>query len=218
MKRIFATLILSLASLIACVAEEKAPEVAAPPAKATISPKVTIKTNLGSFVVELNPEKAPITVENFLSYVGKKHYDGTVFHRVIGTFMIQGGGFALEQDQLIEKPSGKGIKNEANNGLKNDKGTIAMARTADPNSATAQFFVNVVDNAMLNAPEPDGHGYAVFGKVVEGMEVVEKIKAVATGMRPLTMIHPGTGDKITQPSRDVPTENVVIESVSKVAP
>lgn len=218
MKRTFATLILSLATLLPAFAEEKTAEkVPTVPAKeAPAAPKVTFKTNLGSFVVELNQEKAPVTVANFLSYVDKKHYDGTVFHRVIGTFMIQGGGFTVTEGNLTEKATGKGIKNEANNGLKNDKGTIAMARTADPNSATAQFFVNVVDNAMLNAPNPDGHGYAVFGKVVEGMEVVDKIKAVATGTRPLTMIHPVTGDKITQPSPDVPTENVVIESITKV--
>lgn len=219
MKRNFATLILSLATLLPCFAEEKNAEKlpTVPTKEAAAAPKVTVKTNLGSFVVELHQEKAPVTVENFLSYVDKKHYDGTVFHRVIGTFMIQGGGFTVKEGNLTEKATGKGIKNEANNGLKNDKGTIAMARTGDPNSATAQFFVNVVDNAMLNAPNPDGHGYAVFGKVVEGMEVVDKIKAVATGTRPLTMIHPGTGEKITQPSPDVPTENVVIESITKVA-
>jgi len=218
MKRTFATLILSLATLLPTFAEEKTAEKlpTVPTKEAPAAPKVTFKTNLGSFVVELNQEKAPVTVANFLSYVDKKHYDGTVFHRVIGTFMIQGGGFMVTEGNLTEKATGKGIKNEANNGLKNDKGTIAMARTADPNSATAQFFVNVVDNAMLNAPNPDGHGYAVFGKVVEGMEVVDKIKAVATGTRPLTMIHPVTGDKITQPSPDVPTENVVIESITKV--
>lgn len=207
MKRTLASLLLSLFALVSCSAEEKA----AAPAP---SPKVTVKTNLGSFVVELNQEKAPTTVANFLSYVEKKHYNGTVFHRVIGTFMIQGGGFAAEKGKLVEKATGAGILNEAKNGLKNDKGTIAMARTGDPNSATAQFFVNVADNAMLNAPNPDGFGYAVFGKVVEGMDVVDKIKAVPTSTQPLTMIHPRSGEKITSESEDVPNENVVIESIT----
>jgi peptidyl-prolyl cis-trans isomerase A (cyclophilin A) len=217
MKRTFATLLLSLAALLPSHAEEKpAPAPAPAPAAVEKAPKVTVKTNKGSFVIELNQEKAPITVANFLSYVDKKHYDGTVFHRVIGNFMIQGGGFKVEDGKLMEQPTGKGIQNEAKNGLTNDRGTIAMARTGDPNSATAQFFVNVVDNAMLNAPNPDGHGYAVFGKVVEGMDVVDKIKAVVTGQKPLTMIHPVTGDKITQNAPDVPTENVVIESITKL--
>jgi peptidyl-prolyl cis-trans isomerase A (cyclophilin A) len=150
------------------------PAVAAP-AK---SPKVRMKTTKGDIVIELNAEKAPVTVENFLGYVKKKHYDGTVFHRVIDGFMIQGGGFTQEGQILTEKATGKGIVNEGQNGLKNDRGTIAMARTSDPNSATAQFFINVVDNAFLNYPS--NGGYAVFGKVVEGMDVVDKIKAVKT--------------------------------------
>ncbi|MFM2221590.1 MAG: hypothetical protein RLZZ553_1338 [Verrucomicrobiota bacterium] len=216
MKRTISTLFFAVAACFSMNAEDK-PVVSPAPAPAVTTPQVTVKTNLGSFVVELNQEKAPITVANFLSYVDKKHYDGTVFHRVIGNFMIQGGGFEVKEGNLVEKATGKGIENEAKNGLKNDRGTIAMARTGDPNSATAQFFVNVVDNAMLNAPSPDGHGYAVFGKVVQGMEVVDKIKAVNTAMRPLTMIHPVTKDKITQPAGDVPTENVVIESITKVA-
>lgn len=216
MKRTISTLFFAVAACFSLNAEDK-PVVPPAPTAAVTAPQVTVKTNLGSFVVELNQEKAPITVANFLSYVDKKHYDGTVFHRVIGNFMIQGGGFEVKEGNLVEKATGKGIENEAKNGLKNDRGTIAMARTGDPNSATAQFFVNVVDNAMLNAPSPDGHGYAVFGKVVQGMEVVDKIKAVNTAMRPLTMIHPVTKDKITQPAGDVPTENVVIESITKVA-
>lgn len=215
MKQTIATFLLSIAALASGFAEEKAAPAA--PAAAEKAPKVTVKTNLGSFVVELNQEKAPITVENFLSYVGKKHYDGTVFHRVIGNFMIQGGGFTVEEGKLIEKTTGKGIQNEAKNGLTNDRGTIAMARTGDPNSATAQFFVNVVDNAMLNAPNPDGHGYAVFGKVVEGMDVVDKIKAVPTDMGQLTMIHKASGEKVTQPVPDVPRDKVIIESITRVA-
>ena len=222
MKQRLATLIISAMTLFSCnskeTAQDKPTESKAPAAAETAeaAPKISIKTNHGSIVVELNKEKAPATVANFLSYVEKKHFDNTVFHRVIGNFMIQGGGFTAEKGSLVEKATGKGIANEAKNGLKNDRGTIAMARTGDPNSATAQFFINTVDNAMLNAPSPDGHGYAVFGKVVEGMDVVDKIKAVPTGMTPLTMIHPTTGEKITQPSPDVPTANVVIESITLV--
>ena len=155
-----------------------APETKTEPAAAKASTKVRLKTSQGDIVLELNAEKAPVTVENFLSYVKKKQYDGTVFHRVINGFMIQGGGFTQEGEKLTEKPTGKGIVNESKNGLKNDRGTIAMARTSDPNSATAQFFINVKDNAGLNYPS--GGGYAVFGKVVEGMDVVDKIKAVKT--------------------------------------
>ncbi len=135
---------------------------------------------MGDIVVQLDPAKAPKTVENFLMYVKDKHYDGTIFHRVIDGFMIQGGGFTADMQQ---KPTQPPIPLEANNGLKNDKYTVAMARTAKPNSATAQFFNNVADNAMLNAPQPAGYGYAVFGKVVRGTDVVDKIRAVATGNR-----------------------------------
>ncbi len=220
MKRRIAILILASFASFACSKEEtknptetKTPETATTPAGPE---RVKIKTNKGDFVIELNREKAPITVANFLEYVNKKHYDGTVFHRVMNGFMIQGGGFALDAGALVEKPTGKGIKNEAKNGLKNDVGTVAMARTGDPNSATAQFFVNVVSNDNLNSPQPDGHGYAVFGKVIEGMDVIEKIKVTPTGMKALTMINPANGEKITQPSSDVPNENIVIESATLV--
>lgn len=145
---------------------------------AQTAPKVKLTTSMGDIVVQLDPAKAPKTVENFLAYVNDKHYDGTVFHRVMDGFMIQGGGFTADMQQKPTKPP---IALEANNGLKNDTYTIAMARTGNPNSATSQFFINVKDNAMLNAPQPDGHGYAVFGKVVEGAAVVDKIKAVAVG-------------------------------------
>ena len=148
------------------------------PAQAQDAPKVKLATSMGDIVVQLDAAKAPKTVENFLAYVNSKHYDGTIFHRVIDGFMIQGGGFTPDMQQ---KPTKAPIPLEANNGLKNDTYTIAMARTGDPNSATSQFFINVKDNGMLNAPNPDGHGYAVFGKVVEGTAVVDKIKAVATG-------------------------------------
>lgn len=140
--------------------------------------KVRLTTSMGDIVLELNAAKAPKTVENFLQYVGDKHYDGTVFHRVMSDFMIQGGGFTPD---LQQKPTKAPIPLEAGNGLKNDRGAVAMARTNNPNSATSQFFINTVDNPNLNAPKPDGYGYAVFGKVVSGMDVVDKIRAVAVG-------------------------------------
>jgi cyclophilin family peptidyl-prolyl cis-trans isomerase len=143
-------------------------------------PVVEVSTNFGTFEITLDPGKAPKSVENFLAYVDGKHYDGTIFHRVIPTFMIQGGGY----DQNLEKkPVRAPIQNEADNGLKNTRGTVAMARTGDPHSATAQFFVNVVDNSFLDhqSKDPQGWGYAVFGKVTSGMDVVDKIKAVKTG-------------------------------------
>ncbi len=142
------------------------------------APKVKLSTSMGDIVVQLEPAKAPKTVENFLQYDKDKHYDGTIFHRVIDGFMVQGGGFTAD---MAQKPVRAPIVLEAQNGLKNDKYTIAMARTSVPDSATAQFFINVKDNAMLNARQPSGDGYAVFGKVVQGSDVVDKIKAVATG-------------------------------------
>jgi peptidyl-prolyl cis-trans isomerase A (cyclophilin A) len=183
------------------------------PAAAETSPKVTLKTSMGDIVLELNAEKAPVTVENFLGYVKKKHYDGTVFHRVIDGFMIQGGGFAAEGEDLVEKNVGKGIVNEGQNGLKNVRGSVAMARTSDPNSATAQFFINVSNNAMLDYPS--NGGYAVFGKVIEGMDVVDKIKAVETGTSTLTMKHPATGEKMSMPAGDVPAKAVTIISATE---
>ncbi len=212
MKRHLALLTLAVLPAIAFAEPAKDAEKTAAPATAAANPKVRLKTNKGDMVLELNAEKAPITVENFLGYVNKKHYDGTVFHRVIDGFMIQGGGFALSDGKLVEKTSGKGIKNEGQNGLMNDRGTIAMARTSNPDSATAQFFINVADNPALNYPS--NGGYAVFGKVIEGMNVVDKIKAVPTGSHKLTMRHPVTGEKLEMPSRDVPNENVVIISAT----
>ena len=161
------------------------------------APRVKLATSAGDIVVELAPDKAPKTVENFLQYVRDKHYDGTVFHRVIDGFMIQGGGFTPE---LQQKPTRAPIPLEASNGLKNDKYTIAMARTPNPNSATSQFFINVKDNTMLNAPSPDGYGYTVFGKVVSGTEVVDKIRAVRTGNK--------------GGMQDVPLESVTIQSAT----
>jgi cyclophilin family peptidyl-prolyl cis-trans isomerase len=142
------------------------------------SPFVLIETNMGTIEVELNQDKAPVTVKNFLSYVDSKFYDGLIFHRVIDGFMIQGGGY---DEKMLERKTKDPIKNEASNGLLNDTGSISMARTADPNSATAQFFINVNNNSSLNYPSPDGHGYAVFGKVTSGMHVVNRIKMVKTG-------------------------------------
>ena len=161
------------------------------------SPQVELKTSLGAIVIELDPAKAPATVDNFLQYVKSGHYDGTIFHRVIPGFMIQGGGFTTE---FKEKPTRKPVRNEASNGLQNEVGTIAMARTPDPHSATAQFFINVADNRSLNFrfPTADGYGYAVFGKVVKGMDVVNRIVKVPTGPGPA-------------PHQNVPATAVVIE-------
>jgi peptidyl-prolyl cis-trans isomerase A (cyclophilin A) len=144
------------------------------------SPRVKLSTNAGDIVLELYPDKAPKTVENFLQYVSDKHYDGTIFHRVIDGFMIQGGGMTAS---LQQKPTRAPIPIESANGLKNDKYTLAMARTSNPNSATAQFFINVGNNVFLNytGPTTQGWGYAVFGKVVSGMDVVDQIRTVATG-------------------------------------
>ena len=164
------------------------------------NPQVLMKTSLGDIVIELYPEKAPKTVENFLQYVDDGFYSGLVFHRVIGNFMIQGGGFDKDMKQKTTRGP---IPLESRNGLKNDAGTIAMARTSVPDSATSQFFINTVNNASLNHPNPDGNGYAVFGKVVSGMETVEKIAKVKTGR--------------SGPHGDVPVEPVLIESVSRVA-
>ena len=148
------------------------------PAYAQAATSVQFQTSAGDFVIELNAEKAPKTVENFLQYVNDKHYEGTIFHRVIDGFMVQGGGFTAA---MAQKPTRGPIPLEASNGLRNDRGTIAMARSGNPNSATSQFFINVVDNAGLNAPQPDGFGYAVFGKVSSGMETIDKIRALPTG-------------------------------------
>jgi peptidyl-prolyl cis-trans isomerase A (cyclophilin A) len=149
-------------------------------AYAQAAPSVQFQTSAGDFVIELNAEKAPKTVENFLQYVNDKHYEGTIFHRVIDGFMVQGGGFSAS---MAQKPTRGPIALEAANGLRNDRGTIAMARSGNPNSATSQFFINVVDNAGLNAPQPDGFGYAVFGKVSSGMETIDKIRTLPTGTK-----------------------------------
>ncbi len=162
---------------------------------------VKLHTNHGVITLELDSAKAPVTVENFLGYVKSGHFNNTIFHRVIDGFMIQGGGF---EPGMKQKPTGAQIKNEADNKLKNDKYTVAMARTSDPHSATAQFFINIADNAFLNhtGPNAQGWGYCVFGKVVEGTDVVDKIKSVKTTR---TGMH-----------ADVPAEDVVIEKAEEV--
>jgi cyclophilin family peptidyl-prolyl cis-trans isomerase len=182
---------------------------------AEAGPKVLVKTSQGDITIELNEEKAPETVKNFLVYVNEGFFDNTVFHRVIKDFMIQGGGFALKEDGTIEQKETKApIQNEAKNGLKNKKGTIAMARTGDPHSATAQFFINHKDNDSLDFPSFDGWGYAVFGEVVAGVEVLDKIAAVPTGEKALKA---RSGESLREaPMQDVPNENVVIQSIKVV--
>lgn len=160
-------------------------------------PRVLLKTSMGDIVLELNAAKAPKSVDNFLQYVKSGQYNGTIFHRVIGDFMIQGGGF---DQNMREKPTRPPIANEAANGLRNDAYTVAMARTSNPNSATAQFFINTKNNDFLNYPGQDGWGYAVFGKVVKGTDVVDKIRQVRTGNQGVY--------------QDVPVKPVIIESAT----
>ena len=166
------------------------------------NPQVELKTSMGTVVIELDPDKAPLTVDNFLQYVKDHHYDGTAIHRVIPGFMVQGGGYGPD---FSEKATRKPVRNEASNGLRNDVGTIAMARTNDPHSATAQFFINVANNESLNFryPTQEGYGYCVFGKVVKGMDVVNRIVKVPTGTVP-------------GGHRDVPVKPVIIESARRV--
>jgi peptidylprolyl isomerase/peptidyl-prolyl cis-trans isomerase A (cyclophilin A)/peptidyl-prolyl cis-trans isomerase B (cyclophilin B) len=187
---------LSLA-LVAALCAQSPTSTAAPaaPAKAMANPVVVIQTTQGTIEVELDAQKAPKTVENFLAYVKAGHYDGTIFHRVIAGFMIQGGGF---DKQMNKKPTRAPIVNESANGLKNDLGTIAMARTSDPDSATAQFFINVKNNGALDRASGNP-GYCVFGKVTSGMDVVKKIEAAQTSMQ--------------NGMKDVPVAQIVIESI-----
>lgn len=176
------------------------------PALALAHPRVALDTSQGTIVVELYEAKAPATVTNFLDYVDSGFYDGTVFHRVIAGFMIQGGGF---DDELNQKKTRSPIPNEADNGLKNERGTLAMARTSDPDSATAQFFINLTDNTSLDhrGKTPRGWGYAVFGRVIEGMEVVDRIARLKTGVSALN----------GYPARDVPRPLVVINNVKRLS-
>jgi len=170
-------------------------------ASMSTTPRVALQTNLGKFVITLDAEKAPKTVENFLTYVKEGFYDGTVFHRVIDGFMIQGGGF---EPGMKQKQTHAPVENEANNGLKNNRYTVAMARTSDPHSATAQFFVNVADNDFLNfsSPTPSGWGYTVFGTITEGTDVIDKMRGVKTGNRGF--------------HQNVPAEDIVIEKAEIV--
>jgi peptidyl-prolyl cis-trans isomerase B (cyclophilin B) len=192
MKRLaFAALIAGLAALLPAASEGPAS------GGEKKNPVVVMETSMGKITIELFEDKAPITVKNFLRYVDEKHYDSTIFHRVIENFMIQGGGF---DTGFKQRETFKPIKNEASNGLSNKRGTIAMARTNDPDSATAQFFINVKDNAGLDRNE-ESAGYAVFGQVTDGMDVVDKIKKVETGVR--------------KGHKDVPVEDVVIKSVKR---
>jgi peptidyl-prolyl cis-trans isomerase A (cyclophilin A) len=170
------------------------------------NPQVLIKTSMGEITLELYPEKAPKSVANFLQYVSEGFYPGTVFHRVIGNFMVQGGGHTKEiySGGPGKKPTRAPVEIESKNGLKNDTGWVAMARTAQPNSATSQFFINTVDNANLNFPSFDGNGYTVFGKVIDGMKTVNAIRAVKTGNVGMF--------------QDVPLEPVTIDAVSVIKP
>ena len=192
----FSTLLMAVALMTGC-----SKKVSEEPKDMDIEPKkVRLETGMGDVVIELNEEAAPLTVKNFLRYVEEGFYDGTIFHRVIPNFMIQGGGFTAE---MVKKETRAPIVNEAGNGLKNDRGTVAMARTSDPDSATAQFFINHKNNDSLNYVENRNPGYAVFGKVIEGMETVDKIAAVRTTTR--------------MDMRDVPFEPVVIKSAEVVS-
>ena len=187
------------------------PVIAKDPATKNNSPEVIMDTNFGEIVIKLDALNAPVTVENFLNYVKSKHYDNTQFHRVIKGFMIQGGGFSSEGD---EKETVAPIKNEGKNGLTNKRGSIAMARTNDPNSATSQFFINTVDNSRtLDAGGANGpDGYAVFGEVISGMETVDKIATVRVGPKTLRSRAPN-GQLYPSPNGDVPVENVFIKTL-----
>lgn len=190
-------------SVSACAAQKEPKTEATAPAQPTSTtntmPRVTLSTTMGDIVVELNPEKAPLSSANFIEYVNSGHYDGTIFHRVIDNFMIQGGGF---DQSMQQKPTRATIQNEADNGLKNTRGTIAMARTGAPHSASAQFFINVKDNDFLNysSPTQQGWGYTVFGHVVEGMDVVDQMKVVSTSN--------------SAGHQNVPTQPIMIEKAS----
>ena len=169
-------------------------------AQTAAAPRVLLSTSEGDITLELDAMRAPKTVENFLAYVRAGHYEGTIFHRVISNFMIQGGGFTAD---LQQKPTRAPIPIESRNGLKNERGAIAMARTSDPNSATAQFFINVVDNARLDFPSFDGHGYTAFGKVVAGMDIVDRIRDTPT--------------KADGPHQNLPVQPIVIRKAQILA-
>jgi len=190
---------LLLAGAAASFAQTPREEAAAPAEEEMVNPKVLLKTSMGDIVIELLADKAPVTVENFLSYVDDGFYDGTIFHRVIGSFVIQGGGFTPD---MVRKPTKQPIVNESDNGLSNKRGTIAMARLSDPNSATSQFYINVQDNPSLDrtANKP---GYCVFGKVAEGMDVIDEMRQVRTAPKPPL-------------PRDVPVETITLISATRI--
>jgi len=198
---------------------EKNPEPTAPNAGAETKARVTLETSHGTIILELDPAKAPLTTGNFLNYVNEGFYDGVIFHRVINNFMIQGGGFAPVEGKGTEKETKAPIRNEGKNGLRNMRGTISMARTDAPDSATSQFFINVADNPSLDpksAANPQGFspdGYAVFGKVVEGMDVVDKIKQVDTGVKRL-QARDRAGQLAERSMEDVPLQDVVIKKAT----
>jgi cyclophilin family peptidyl-prolyl cis-trans isomerase len=222
-ERIFSTLIsrtlrgvVCLAVVLPGVVRAGAPDEAVPVEQTPAQPVpavavVEIKTTMGAILLELDAAKAPVTVENFLRYASSGHYDGTVFHRVVGGYMVLGGGFEKKGDELVEKATEAPIKNEAANGLRNLEGTIAMARTDAPDTATAQFFINCQDNEMLDHA-PAAVGYAVFGRVTKGMDVVKQINAVPTGVREVQG-RLGNGQLRPMPLKSVPLSDVVIESV-----
>jgi peptidyl-prolyl cis-trans isomerase B (cyclophilin B) len=187
--------------LLLCACGQQSEAEDAPASTATDNPSVLMQTSMGDIVIELYPDKAPKTVANFLKYADDGFYDGTIFHRVIDGFMIQGGGFTPD---MVQKETRAPVMNEADNGLRNTIGTIAMARTMDPHSATAQFFINVANNASLDFREktPRAWGYAVFGRVIKGMDVVKAIKSVRTTSKGMY--------------RDVPAENIIIQKVSRM--
>ena len=168
-------------------------------ARAQDAALVRVYTNMGSFLIELDTARAPLTTRNFLEYVRSGHYNGTIFHRVISNFVVQGGGY---DDNLIEKPNREAVPNESGNGLSNRRGTVGLARTGDPHSGTSQFYVNLADNAALD-PQPSRWGYAVFGRIIEGMSVIDSIGAVATGSR-------------GEFESDVPLKSIVIEKVEEL--
>lgn len=207
MKKLITALASSFLIFCSCSADEKVADAPAAPANGKSKDTVVMSTTMGDITIKFMPEKAPMTVANFMRYVDEKHYDGTVFHRVIPGFMIQGGGFAPDGGALVQRETKAPIMLEADNGLLNERGTIAMARTNVRDSATSQFFINVKHNTSL-----DG-AYAVFGEVTKGMDVVDKIIAVQTKRRNLTSLR--NGQKIEGPAGDVPVENVIINWVRR---
>jgi cyclophilin family peptidyl-prolyl cis-trans isomerase len=205
---------LMVLAVVGPVAAAEPAAVVSAEAPAVVAPVVEIRTSMGLITLTLDAEKSPVTVANFLRYVTDGQYDGTVFHRVVSGYIIQGGGFAKQGERLVEKATGEPIKSEADNGLRNVEGTIAMARTDASDSATAQFFINCRDNEMLDQSVA-AVGYAVFGRVTGGMDVVAQINAVSTGVREVVG-RLGNGQERPMPLKGVPLSDVIIESVRQV--